>query len=585
MTEAEELAVDLQVLTEAANATVMSVDTETNAGDCRDGRGFARGVSVAFVIDGVGYKRYFPFRHVAGRACLPAVLAQLKQVLEACPALIFHNAKFDIVSLKTLGIDVYGHWFFDTMIGAQLVNENWPMAKTLDQVALTYLGEHAKDITKEFEKEKNNGFPTLPSEEVTAYAEADAAFTWRLGAELLPATYREAGAAYWQHKQRLVNVLINMEGHGIRIDTVLARSMAESGDATLSALRTDMGINPGSRNDLQRVLLDELGLPVVKASIKTGAPSFDKEAMAEYDAMLDELDSPIATQLREYRGWQKAVSSYYRPYLEKLSPDGRLRCNYRLDTTVTGRFSCTEPNLQQIPKVTDKPWNGRAKECFIPSDGYTLIEVDYSQLELRLTAAYSREQKLIDIFNDPDRDVFDEMAADLGMTRDRTKTLNYSIQYGAGVNRIMNAFRVDRDAAKQIIDTYWETYPAMRGFSGAVKRRAERDLRIDFWSGRWRHFRNKGEGYKAMNSLIQGGGADIMEYTMVRLFDEVQDDVECRMLLQVHDAIVFEIKNEYVDHYTREAVRVMSDVKGTTGQDFGVKFAVDAHVFGGHGNG
>lgn len=566
------------VLNVAQLAPVIAVDTETNAGDCRDGRGFVRGVSIAFTYDGEGYSHYFPYRHAHGGNYDGANLALLRQVLEAAPALCFHNAKFDIVALQTLGIDVLNTWFFDTMIGAQLVNENQPLRKDLDSVALHYLGEHGKISEPALDKEKKTGFPNSTAAFVKEYAEKDAESTYRLGEVLLPQVYEEAGEDYWNHKQDLIRVLIAMERRGVRVNTELASELAGYGRSRLEQLKIDMGLNPGSKKDLQEALIDRLGLPVVKRSEKTQAPSFDKFAMALYEPMLEKSGSPLASQLTEYRGWQKSVSSYYQAYLDLLSPDGRLRCNYRLDTTRTGRFSCTEPNLQQVPKVTDKPWNGRVKECLVPQDGYVLMEFDYSQLELRLGTAYAKERGLIEVFADPDRDFFTELSENLGWKRQDCKTFVYSVQYGGSKKRISDVFGVSQQEAQKMIDQYYRNYPGFKKITQQASMKAEANGKVRLWSGRYRHFINgRQEGYKALNSIIQGGSADVMEKVMVRLYKEVDHEDECRLLMQVHDAVTFEIREDLVDEYSTRIIDVMTDVDRSTGMNWGVKFAVDGH--------
>src|SRR6185437_5333306 len=146
----------------------------------------------------------------------------------------------------------------------------------------------------------------------------------------------------------------------------------------------------------------------------------------------------------EYRGWSKTTSSNYRPYLALLSPDGRLRPNYKQHGTLTGRLSCEMPNLQQIPREGSKRWNGQLKKCFITLDpDEMLLEFDYSQLELRLGAAYAKEESLIQVFREG-RDIFQEMAEALEMDRQSTKTMNYAIAYGAGVTRISNVLDISR---------------------------------------------------------------------------------------------------------------------------------------------
>src|SRR5690606_39266387 len=152
--------------------------------------------------------------------------------------------------------------------------------------------------------------------------------------------------------------------------------------------------------------------------------------------------------------------AFYRSYLEHVSPDGRLRPDYKHHKdeddggTVTGRLSCANPNLQQIPKSGKKPWNGGVKRSFIPTPGYELWEVDYSQLELSLGTAYADVKELMEVFNDESRDIFSEIAATLGLERDPTKTYVYSTQYGAGINRLVSALGVTPAKAAQIRDDY-----------------------------------------------------------------------------------------------------------------------------------
>jgi DNA polymerase-1 len=254
--------------------------------------------------------------------------------------------------------------------------------------------------------------------------------------------------------------------------------------------------------------------------------------------------------------------------------DGRLRCSYRLHGTATGRLSCAEPNLQQIPKASDKPWNGKVKECFIAQDGYVLLNADFSQLELRLATAYAGEEELKEVFNEG-RDIFTEMSKQLGMSRHDTKTLVYSMQYGAGEQRLMNAFGVTKEEAKQIRQNYFTTYPNFRTFNERCTAKVEQNGFIKIWTGRKRNFEHRNDGYKAMNSVIQGGAADIVERIMVRCFKELEGP-ECRMLLQVHDSITFEVKESVVPQYLEKIRTLMEDVNAVTGDvDFDVRFAVE----------
>jgi DNA polymerase-1 len=293
--------------------------------------------------------------------------------------------------------------------------------------------------------------------------------------------------------------------------------------------------------------------------------------MEQYENLLENTDSTAAKYVKVFRGWQKTVTASYRPYLERVSPDGRLRAEYTTHVTSTGRLSCRNPNLQQIPKTTEKIWNGKVKEAFIAKPGFVLINADYSQLELRLATAYAGESHLKKVFAEG-RDIFTEIATSLGLERQQAKTLVYSMQYGAGLNRIMNVFNVTKDKAERIRNNYFNTYPRFKVFSDICSRRAEQDGKVKIWTGRYRHFQYRSEGYKAMNSVIQGGAADIVERTMVRLYKEV-DDENCRMLAQVHDSVLFEIREDMVEEYSERILAVMTDVDAVTA-DFDGKFDV-----------
>lgn len=551
---------------------LISVDTEGTGLRVRD-RDFCIGISIAY--DDEGY--YFPVNHFVGENISDDLLSKLKYVLETRTQIVYQNAKYDIGSLLTVGIDLRTISFFDTAVIAQLLNENYPIRKDLDSLAVHYLGHAGKIKDKFIEKQKRTGNREITWEQMNDYAVLDAVTTWDLGQVLLQRLSEEPVLAQiWKHKERVLRVLLKMEGRGVRVDTELAKQMVLEGMAAMLRITAELGMNPGSNAQLAVLLIDKLGLPVLKRSEKTNKPSFDKTVMPIYEAMLERSENPTAQLIMEYRGWQKAVSASYRPYLELLGPDGRVRTTFRLDTARTGRWSSEAPNLQQIPKDSQKPWSKNTKACFLPAPGYVLVNADYSQLELRLGTCYAEEPHLVEVFNSG-RDVFMEMAERLNMSRDRTKTLVYSMQYGAGEKRIMTAFGVSRDEARRIRNNYFQTYPRFQMFSDQCTAKAEQSLRVKIWSGRYRNFRYKSEAYKAMNSVIQGGASDIVERVLLALDEVVDDEVECRMLLQVHDAIVFEIREDLVEEYIPLIRTVMEDIAGAVGHnDFdAVHFAVE----------
>lgn len=563
---------------------VIALDTETNGQDIRDGRGYCYGISLATRIPGGNtVSVYLPFRHPSGPDGIShnygaVELEQLKEAIENYTGhLVFHNAKFDLESLRTLGI-IYTGKFYCTMLMTHLINENIPYNKGLDSCGKYYLNDPGKKQSPLFLGWiKVYGWAGMLARIVYEYAAYDADLTYRLWEHLFPIFTKEVKDEYWDHKQEFHHVIRTMERRGVKIDTDLCRRMIVHGELAMEDVVEILGDrNPGSPKVLRELLIDNLGLPVVKRSKKTGAPSFDKEAMAVYDQILERQDNPLAEYILSYRGWQKSVSSNYKPYLSLLSLDGRLRPNYKLHGTKTGRMSCELPNLQQIPRTGSKPWNGTMKSAFIPETGFKLWEADYGQLELRLASAYADERGLKIIFQEG-RDVFSEMAQDLGMPRHDTKTLTYTIQYGGGNTRLSQVFGISLERASEIREHFYNTYPGFRTISNLAARKAQVNGKLQLWSGRHRHFLYpKDESHKAFNSVIQGGSADIVERTMVRLYNRVDNESECRMLLQVHDSIVFEIKEGLEDKYLPLIKETMENVE----PDFGVKFAVDIHEWG-----
>ena len=559
----------------------LAVDTETTGLKVWDNRDKVIGVSIAAAIDGEPYSHYFPLAHPAGGNVAESTKELLFELLSDGRELIYANVQFDMAGLYWAGCDVRWLPFYDILTMSMLTDENRLGLQTvnLDNCAKAWAGWEKITDDKFIESEKKSGNKNITPEQMWDYAVRDAEATYAVWMNIIEhpnwINLRET-TDVWEAKQQLIPILLQMRLRGISLEPETAREMATMGRAKMAELREAMGFNPGSNKQLAEVLIDQLGLPVFKKSKKTGAPSFDKLTMPLYDRLLDELDNPIAKQLAEYRGWQKAVTASYEPYLEHVSPvTGRIHAGFNTHRTVTGRLSSSEPNLQQVPKESVKPWNGKVKQCFVAKPGYVLLSADYSQLELRLAAAYSGEQAILEVFADPTRDVFTEMSGELGFTRNDTKTFVYSTQYGGGEKRISEAFGVTRIQARKMRENFFATYPRFRAFNDACQLRAESALKVKIWSGRYRHFKYRSDGYKAMNSVIQGGAADIVERVMIRAYNELDSD-ECLLLLQVHDALVWEVREDLADEYAVRIKELMEDVNGAIGKDlFDVVFNVE----------
>lgn len=595
----------------------VALDTETNGLRVDDGRHQAIGISMAFRVPETGKmaKAYWGINHRVGENVDADTVKKLRYILvKQRRGIIYANAQFDMLALETIGMNVRANPFWDVLTIQNLIDENWTRGRRgLDELSVyhdvgtkVHEWEYARYVEGRktpLEKttlkwQKENGWPHTTPEMMDHYASVDALQTWLISEKQFESSeWHELPSDCWDNKRETILVLTELRCRGVRLDLDLVQQLHDEGERAKAKVIEVLGLNPASHKDMKELFIERLQMPILKKSEKTGEPSFDKTVMPEYDMILERDGRDEAKFYRVYQGWKTAVGLLLGPYLKLVSPDGRLRTEYTTHVTATGRLSSRNPNLQQISKGSNPaPWNDRITKCFIPKDGYTLLSADYSQLELRLATAYSQEPELLKIFEEG-RDIFTEMTEALveqfrqagnnrladGWTRYKTKTMTYSIQYGGGVGRIKNAFGVSEREAKQIINSFYRTYRRFRALDDLCKKRVKESLRLKLWSGRFRHFKYPGENYKAMNSLCQGGAADIVERVMVRAMKEL-DNEDCRMLLQVHDALVFEVRTEMVDEYKVRIEELMEDVNGICDPDgveplFPVKFAVEVTVW------
>lgn len=539
----------------------LAIDTETTGLNVHDGRDYAIGISYAGLSsDGTPRSGYLGFGHEIGEPAPAKLVDMLGYIIEQDERpLIFQGAQFDMNSLLTVGIDARSQEFYDLPTMGNLIDENM-FDKSMVGLSRKF-APHVEKLTEDawLNDQKKHGWPDVTPERMYAYATNDAEVTFVTWDVMIAhPEWRALPSSVWEHKQETIRVLLEMRRLGVRLDPLVAQYMADIGNRRMAEILDELGYEKLGPIALTELLLEKLELPVIKRSAKTGKPGFDKEVMAEYDEILERNGSPLAKLIFEYRGWQKAVSAGYQAYLDKVSPDGRVRTEYTTHVTRTGRLSSKEPNLQQIPKESDKAWNGQMKACFVPSEGFSMWNIDYSQLELRLMAAFAGVPALKQVFIEG-RDIFTEMAETLGYPRQTIKTMVYANSYGAGPAKIARSIGASLAEAKSLLNDYYSAYPELRIFSRKLEQYATRNKKFPMWSGRFRHMPYPREAYKSMNSFIQGGGADIVERAMVRIYREVCDD-DCRLLMQVHDAFVFEIRDGLEEDYIPLLIDIMCDV-------------------------
>lgn len=554
------------------DAPIIHVDTEGTLN-----HPFSETWGSSFSVD--GQAAYLPFNHMIGDNLQERHLAAYREVIENARCLDFHNAKHDLRAFRNLGINYKGP-FYDTMLMAHMNNENY-YSKELDALGKLLVGRGKAKSEAMDAIIKGFGWPFVPAGMMNHYACEDSLLLEDIFNVLLP-DFQSQGfdGPLWEWEQKLVRMLMDVEDHGILVDQELSEREYDRGTKIMAEIERELGFNPGSPAQVGNFLINELDLPVLAWTKggKTGKvkPSFNKEAMQQYDEILAHRNDKRAKMILTYRGWQKTTGSNYKSYLEKLGPDGRIRCNYKIHGTKTCRLSCEDPNLQQIPKQSGNDWNGKLKSAFITEPGRTRWGFDYSQVEFRLGAAYGKEKKLLEVFDDPSRDIFEEIAKDLGMERDPVKTLNYTLQFGGRARRISNVFGVSIARANEIIDNYYNEYSGLKRASELAEQRAQERGYIQYWSGRRRHFQFDSEYRKAFNAACQGGAWEIIKRRGISVWEAGLSNDECKMDLLVHDELCFDIEDGKEDEYIPEIVNILENPP----ENFGVKFRVKYKKWG-----
>lgn len=388
----------------------------------------------------------------------------------------------------------------------------------------------------------------------------------------------------WETESDFIRLMAGIKDRGIKVDTAFSRAKVIEGTRILNRISGSLGWNPGSPQQLGKYLIDDLGLPVIKRT-PNGNPSFDKEALEEYELHLAATGDETAQKVLTYRGWSKTVSSNFQAYLDLKDENDVIHPNYKVHGTRTGRLSCEKPNLQQIPRESIKPWNGDVKKAFITREESLFIDLwraeqrkrsisgrtklrtfDFKQVEFRLAAAYAKEQELVELFNSG-ADIFTEMSLRLGRPRYQIKTFVYSTLYGAGKAKVALVLGMPREESDELYDEYHGTWPGFKQIADKATLLATNDGYIDYWSGRRRHL-SKGEAHKAWNSVLQGGAFEIVKRRMLALKDEP-------IVLQVHDSITIEDDDNCEIDRIKATLEDVPEAKA-----LGVRFEVDMVVEG-----
>lgn len=550
----------------------LTVDTES---------GKSRGL-LGISLDNGRYNTYLPVNHHDVENINGTEKETIRSLFRQADSLQFHNSGYDIwdVLIPNQFLDGPPKVFYDTMNMAHWINEN-RFDYSLDAVSRSLGGKPKKRssaMQTVLGMDGEDTWSDVPFNMMFEYSANDSEITHHAFLKMLPEFISQGFAGeLWEWEMKFIEAMKHMVIEGIRINPELCMREILKGKAIMEECKKDLGFkwndNIGPKN-LEVLFFEKLGLPIVRRT-KTGKPSFDKKAMQKYDQLLEESKDPTAQIVLRYRGWQKTVSANYTAYLKFADSAGVLHPGYKLHGTVTGRLSCENPALQQIPRISEQEWNGALKSAFIPKEGKGLWETDFSQLEFRLAAAYSEEPELVETFNS-DRDLFTEMAHTLKWLRQDVKTFSYLTIYGGGANRVKEVFGVSEIEAHQMLSQFRSTYPKLDRIRRKMGSLGTGRGYIKYWTGRRRHFEYpKDEGHKGFNAAIQGGGAEIVKRAICRIDREICDD-NCRLVLQVHDSVVAEITKGMENEYLPRIIEIMEDPQ----YDFGVQFRTETKKWG-----
>ncbi len=550
----------------------VGVDTETDGLDAMRAR--LVGLSLATAP---GRACYVPLAHEVGEQLgLEAAIEVLTPLLTDPSVLkVFQNAKFDMMILSRAGFPMPAP-VDDTML-ISYAQEAGLHGHGLDELSQLHLG-HTPISYDEVTGTGRNRIPfsQVPIDRATVYAAEDADVALRLWEALRPRLRLNGGLAlYEQIERRLLPILLDMERAGIKVDADDLRRMSVDFEARMAVMEQDCHrlaghpFNVGSPKQLGEVLFDEQKLPGGKR-MKTGAWGTDSSVLQT----LADQGLELPTRILEWRQLQKLKSTYADSLVTEINPEtGRVHTCFAMAIASTGRLSSTDPNLQNIPIRTEE--GSRIRRAFIAEPGHVLVSADYSQIELRLMAHVADLPVLKDSFaNGEDihartaSEVFGVPMAGMDpMTRRRAKAINFGIIYGISGFGLARQLGITPGEARGYIDRYFERYPGIRAYMERTKEEARIKGFVVSPFGRrcWtpgiadkNPARRAYAERQAINAPLQGGAADIIKRAMVRLPAALRENrLRSKLLLQVHDELLFEAPEDEAETLARLARQVM----------------------------
>ncbi|KLV07845.1 DNA polymerase I [Photobacterium aquae] len=557
-------------------ADLFAFDTETDSLDYM----VANLVGLSFATE-EGVAAYVPVAHdyldAPQQLDRSWVLEQLKPILEdEAQAKVGQNLKYDASVLARYGIEMKGIKH-DTMLASYVYNSVGGK-HDMDSLALRFLQHSCISFEQIAGKGKNQlTFNQIDLEQASPYAAEDADVTLRLHNRLFANIEHDEKlkAVYEEIEMPLVPVLSRIERTGVLIDEMKLSAQSVEIAARLEELEkkayeiAEQEFNMNSPKQLQAILFEKMGLPVIKKT-PSGTPSTNEEVLQELA-----LDYPLPKLILEYRGLAKLKSTYTDKLPKMINPaTGRVHTSYHQAVTATGRLSSTDPNLQNIPVRNEE--GRRIRQAFVAPDGYKILAVDYSQIELRIMAHLSGDQALLDAFREG-KDIHAATAAEImgiaidqvsSEQRRRAKAVNFGLIYGMSAFGLAKQLGIPRGEAQDYMNVYFERYPGVMQYMEDTRTAASEQGFVETIFGRRLHLpeiqsrngmRRKAAERAAINAPMQGTAADIIKKAMLLVDQWIgqQPEGRVRLLMQVHDELVFEVQEADVDNVSAEIRRLM----------------------------
>jgi DNA polymerase I len=564
--------------------SLVAWDTETTALNPHDAELVGIGCCWGDEISDVAY---IPMAHTSGQNLeLSAVIQALKPLLEdpSYPK-VLQNTKFDRLMFKTVGLELAGV-VFDTMLASYVIDPE--ASHSLDSMSRDLLGIKAKSFKELVGKRKS--IAEVPIPEVAQYCGMDAYTTFKLKPILEKelATIPKSPELFTEVELPLEAVLAQMEWTGIRIDKAYFAELSQELETDLDAIAIEAyalvgrEFNLNSPKQLSEILLGILGEKFIKKTRKSST-GYSTDV-----AVLEKLqgEHPLIDVMLKHRTLAKLKSTYVDALPVLVNPKtGRVHTDYNQTRAATGRLSSNDPNLQNIPIRT--AFSRRIRAGFLPEAGWILVSADYSQIELRILAHLSQEPELVRAYSQGE-DVHTRTAQLLlekeqisSEERRLAKIINYGVIYGMGAQKFSREAGVSSKEAKQFIEAFNTRYASIATYMQNVETEAEQNGFVTTISGRRRYFHDikRIDGYRkaallrsAVNAPIQGASADIIKIAMIRLH-ELLKGYQARLLLQVHDELVFEVPPQEMEVLLPQIKSVMESAL-----ELSVPLVVDIHT-------